>query len=188
MTLDKILSYTSSFGTFISALAALYAIWLTIFQRRLSYKPVLIVSDIPIKSISKDRNTFSIDCLVDRDAIRAKINNIGLGAATSLKYRWEYDYKKQIKEYQFCYLNNNGKEDDLCIISESYGFVNFKSETNDMTFSELERNMDVDFILPYNSKKEGTELNVPFPALIIMSNILFTHFTKLNSEAKNSWT
>lgn len=184
MTLDKILSYFSSFGTFISAIAALYAIWLTIFQRRLSYKPVLIIGDILIKSTSEDINTFRVNCLTGRDNIKARINNIGLGTAISLKYRWEYDYKKGIEEYQSSYIDRNGKEDDGFSISETYGLVNLKSEISNMTLSAVKHNQEVNFVLPYNTQKKGTELLVPSPALIIMSNILFIHFSKLNSDDK----
>ncbi len=181
MTIDKILSYSSSFGTFISAIAALYAIWLTIFQRRLSYKPVLIIGDISIESTSNDKNVFDIYCIKEKLSTKAKLNNIGLGSATSLKYSWEYDYEDGVREYQKFYHSKNNKYDDSILITEDEGFIEFERKDEVEYYSTMNRAFNIDYILPYNSKKEHTEILTPTAALIIMSNINIAQFSSLKT-------
>ncbi|HFM1868835.1 TPA: hypothetical protein ACG6OR_004577, partial [Escherichia coli] len=94
ITFDKLITYISSVGTFISAIAALYAIWLTIFQRRLSYKPNLVIDTLNIKMNVNDFNGFHVDILQAPTLPQTKFSNIGLGAAISLRYHWDFNYKK----------------------------------------------------------------------------------------------
>ncbi|HGN9109176.1 hypothetical protein [Enterobacter hormaechei] len=171
--LDKILSYASSFGTFISAIAALYAIWLSIFQRRISYRPNLIIKDVLVDSKKENFNGFDLNEIAVLGDISVELNNIGLGTAISVKYTWEYDFEKELKQYNELFYEKFNKKDDSIEFSYNNGLISFKKGRSSYLFPGLNIVRDIDFILPHNTNKESTTLEIPYAALMLLTNISY---------------
>lgn len=171
--LDKILSYASSFGTFISAIAALYAIWLTIFQRRISYKPILIIKDFYTQTSTNNFSKFDFDAPNPEDPIQIEINNIGLGTAVSLKYHWEYDVCKGLEHYHQLFQERFRKNDGSFIFNSKNNTYSFRLGNTEYSYGDAHVVRDIDFLLPYNSKSTNTLLELPIIHLTILENINF---------------
>lgn len=171
--LDKILSYASSFGTFISAIAALYAIWLTIFQRRISYKPILIIKDFYCQTSTNNFNNFDFDAPSPEKLRQIELINIGLGAAVSLKYHWKYNVRKGLQHYQSVFKEKFGKNDESFIFDDKNNNNIFKVGNTQFNYVNANQIRDIDFVLPYNSKKSNALLDIPLIHLTIPVNINF---------------
>ncbi|WP_320713381.1 hypothetical protein, partial [Enterobacter cloacae] len=173
--LDKILSYASSFGTFVSAVAALYAIWLTIFQRRISYRPNLIIRDLLINSKKDKFDGFDLDENSALIGVKVELNNIGLGTAISVKYSWEYEFEKELKKYDELFFEKFNKKDDSFDFDFDFdynnGLISFKKERSGYFYPGLNIVRDIDFILPHNISKESTILEIPYAVLLLLTNI-----------------
>ncbi|EMN5323320.1 hypothetical protein [Enterobacter hormaechei] len=171
--LDKILSYASSFGTFVSAVAALYAIWLTIFQRRISYRPNIIIRDVLINSKKDKFDGFDLDENTALIGVKVELNNIGLGTAISVKYSWEYEFEKELKKYDALFFEKFNKKDDSFDFDYNNGLISFKKERSGYFYPGLNIVRDIDFILPHNISKESTMLEIPYAALLLLTNISY---------------
>lgn len=169
--LDKILSYGSSFGTFISAIAALYAIWLSIFQRRISYKPNLIVKDILIETKTNKFNSFVFDNDETLQISPVELNNIGLGAAISLRYRWEYDINREMDNYNKLFFEKFKENDNSFKLINKKGLISFEVGKSSYHYPGLNLVSDIDFVLPYSTKKESTSIHFPYIATVLLVNI-----------------
>lgn len=173
ITFDKLITYISSVGTFISALAALYAIWLTIFQRRLSYKPNLVVDTLHIKMKVKDFKGFDIEILQAPHLPPAKFSNIGLGAAISIRYHWDFNYKKNINIYLDLFLKKFKKKDTSFNTSFQYGMFKIKKEKSSHMYNAFSKPSEIDFSLPYSIDKNSKNIFVPTAAIGILLNIAY---------------
>lgn len=171
MPVDKILSIISSIGTFISAIAAIYAIWLTINQKRLTYKPELIIKDIDISMETSNYTGFDADIIKTNQnrLIRTKFTNIGLGAAISIKYWWSFDYQKSFKKHHDLFSKVLGHNDNSIIteIKDNYISIDHK---NTKHFHLIKEYSDIDFSLPYSVDKESTEILIDELPLTIILN------------------
>jgi len=176
LTVDKIISYASSLGTFISALAALYAIWLTIFQRRISYKPTLVMNSKGFKIAARDFTRFQFDIIEESSPLSASFSNIGLGTAMSLKYHWNFDYIKAQKKYLELLLKKTGQEKHSFDVYYQYGNLSIKQEKIKHMYNTFSKPQDVKFLLPYSAGKDTQNVFIPSPALIILSNIIHLSF------------
>ncbi|AIR59186.1 hypothetical protein LH23_00495 [Cedecea neteri] len=156
---DKILSILSSIGTFVSAIAAIYAIWLTIIQKRLTYKPEIIIKDTNISMETSKYDGFDNDVIKNQKnkVMRTKFTNIGLGAAISVKYWWSFDYQKSFKQYHSLFSNTLGYKDESITteFKENCIFIHNKNTTSIFLTKEYS---EIDFSLPYSVDKESTEL------------------------------
>ncbi|HIH8992517.1 TPA: hypothetical protein ACYUTG_005330 [Klebsiella pneumoniae] len=183
--IDKILSYASSFGTFISAIAALYAIWLTIFQRRISYRPILIIKDFYTQTSTENFNGFDFEVPEQEGNLPIEINNIGLGTAVSLKYHWEYDVEKGIEQYQSLFKDTFSKGDDSFVLYRKNSGFNFDVGKTTYYYPNRTISYTIDFLLPYNSKSTNTLLDLPPLPIKIIENINFlTIFNNKNYNAR----
>lgn len=181
--LDKILSYASSFGTFISAIAALYAIWLTIFQRRISYKPILIIKDYYTQTSTDNFTKFDFDVPNQESQIHIELNNIGLGTAVSLKYYWEYDVYKGLEQYHSLFQERFRKNDESFIFDGKNNSYKFIVGNSIHQYFNINSVRDIDFVLPYNSKITNTLLELPHIPITVMENINFLMI--LNRQSYN---
>lgn len=176
LNFDKIINYLSSLGTFISALAALYAIWLTIFQRRISYKPTLVMNSKTFKIVAKDFRNFQFDILKEDNLFSTSFSNIGLGTAMSLKYYWNFDYIKAGKKYSELLSKKKDKGIQSFNIYHQYGMVSIKNGEKKCTYGTLSKPQDLKFLLPYSTGKDTSNVLIPPPAIIILSNIIHLYF------------
>ncbi|WP_407241446.1 hypothetical protein [Escherichia coli] len=179
ITFDKLITYISSVGTFISAIAALYAIWLTIFQRRLSYKPNLVIDTLNIKMNVNDFNGFHVDILQAPTLPQTKFSNIGLGAAISLRYHWDFNYKKHKSIFRVVFEKIQ-KEDKSFTTDSQYGMFKIIKERKVYMYNTLSTPYDIDFSLPYSIDKKSKNIFVPTAAIDILLNIAYlSHRLKL---------
>ncbi|MDK9943637.1 hypothetical protein NVR52_19405 [Enterobacter roggenkampii] len=171
LPLDKILSILSSIGTFVSAIAAIYAIWLTIIQKRLTYKPEIIITDTNISMKTSNYNGFDDDIIQTpkNKIMRTKFTNIGLGAAISIKYWWSFDYQKSLKKYHSLFIDTLRYKDESITTEfiENCIFIHNKNTTSIHTIKEYS---EIDFSLPYSVDKESTEILIDELPITIMLN------------------
>lgn len=180
ITFDKLITYISSVGTFISAIAALYAIWLTIFQRRISYKPNLVIDTLNIKMNVKDFNGFYVDILQAPTVPHAKFSNIGLGAAISIRYHWDFNYKKHINLYLELFSKKFKKEDKSFTTDLQYGTFKIRKGRSVHMYNTFSTPRDIDFSLPYSIDKKSKDIFIPTAAIDILLNIAYlSHRLKL---------
>ena len=185
ITLEKSIVFISSFGTIISALAALYAIRLTIFQRRLSYKPNLVIDDLNLNMKVKDFSGFTTKILEESNTPRINFLNVGLGAAISIKYHWDFDYKKNINSYLKLFLQQYQKEDKSITFELKNNFLEVKKEKSSTFFNTQLKPNEINFSLPYNIEKEPKDIIIPNPAIIILLNIAYVSFSSRPLKLKS---
>lgn len=184
ITFDKLITYISSVGTFISALAALYAIWLTIFQRRLSYKPSIVVDTLHIKMKVKDFKGFDVKILQAPHLPPAKFSNIGLGAAISIRYYWDFNYKKNINTYSDLFLKKFKRKDSSFTTNFQYGMFKIKKESSSHMYNTFSKPSEINFSLPYSIDKKSKDISVPTAAIHILLNIAYlSHRLELFSSS-----
>lgn len=182
MSIDKIISYISSFGTFISALAALYAIWLTIFQRRITYKPVLVMNNFNFEISAEDCRDFQFKIVKGNVPFYTSFSNIGLGTAVSPRYYWDFNYMQAAKKYSELFSELIGNENNSFSVDYQYGMVSIKNKGNNHTYNMYSKPKDTKFLLPYNTNKDTENVIIPLPSLVLLSNIVQLSFLLNLSE------
>jgi len=179
MTLDKWIALAACFAAFISALSALLAVRQSGLQRKLSYKPQILLRP-QLFDYEYDDSTFDI---LNRIKMRDEVNsnflksdlavNIGLGAALDLKVKWNYDSQEIIDS-----LNRNFNKLQIPLKIERISNGSFiKTIVHNDVRSVYREIIDdsIDYVLSYNQKPSPTEINFPSPMFsLICANLILS--------------
>ncbi|MDG4812627.1 hypothetical protein P8629_06360 [Hydrogenovibrio sp. 3SP14C1] len=104
MTLDQGISLATSVAAFFSAIAALFAVYLSSKHSKASYKPELILIGSSFILENKDKflkSDYLKEPKTDNEQAAQKIiyillQNIGLGSAKEVQIKWSYSIKKMV--------------------------------------------------------------------------------------------
>ncbi|KIC86291.1 hypothetical protein [Pantoea agglomerans] len=179
MTLDKWIALAACVAAFVSALAALLAVKQAGIQRKLSYKPQMLLRPQPF-TYEFDNSTLNIlNRIKMRDgdsnnSLKSDLAvNIGLGAALDVKIKWNYDSQEIIDN-----LNDNLIKLEVPLKIERFSNELFTKIVihNEIhtVFREVTED-SIDYILSYSQKPASTEIIFPFYFLsFICANFIFS--------------
>ncbi|HDO7419869.1 TPA: hypothetical protein P4F32_004625, partial [Escherichia coli] len=121
-----------------------------------------------------------VDILQAPTLPQTKFSNIGLGAAISLRYHWDFNYKKNINLYLELFSKKFKKEDKSFTTDSQYGMFKIIKERKVYMYNTLSTPYDIDFSLPYSIDKKSKNIFVPTAAIDILLNIAYlSHRLKL---------
>ncbi|NIF58980.1 hypothetical protein F3J27_08930 [Enterobacter sp. Ap-916] len=180
MTIDKFIALSAAVAACISAIAALIVIRQSNIQRKLSYKPQILLKPqfFEYKFSNTSHNIFNkINFRDDSENNSHKKNiavNIGLGAALEIKVEWIYDSTKMINN-----INENLKK--LCkpfyLVKDKFGISLERTDGSDggSWHRDLKQD-DIDYILSSSQNPSPSEILIPFHFIsLICCNIIYAH-------------
>lgn len=182
MTLDKWIALISSLAGSISAIAALFAIRQSILQRTTSYKPQLVLNNTTLHAEIKDFKQLAISNKITIEQPPLIANNIGLGTAINVRYKWLYAYTEianklnhEISEFF------NLKPSDYDFETKHHCFI-ISTKTSISVSTLLSDYQEISHILSYDIQKEGTTLKTPTIGIILSINKLFYEAISINES------
>lgn len=178
----------SAIAAGVSALVAICAIWQSIQQRRLSYKPQIYLYDINDRFYAPTEIRFdgSTTGRPAEDHLDVPIINIGNGAAQNIIYKWDYDFKKSLTEMSKLFKSStiqidNKKNNNLSFEIKNQGSDVHILINDDNKQTTLKHN--IKFIIPQHQlEKESKKENIKLPTLISCVLYNLVNIKKLSGE------
>lgn len=186
MTTENWIAIGGLLTAFFSAIAAAFAVIQSKLQRTTLTKPQLIVASIDIPVINKSDGFFSTSPKEEESIhhLKVPIKNVGLGTALNLKYSWDFDYLKALKDCRFSHTDihqmetlRSAKRPDE--INKTFYYENNKKDDffyfslfNKNTFKSYSLKKvatDLEYIIPITQDDSPKSLLLPLliPILII---------------------
>lgn len=165
MTLDKWIALCACLAAFVSAIAALMAVKQASLQRKLSYKPQILLRP---QFFDYEFDNYKLNIL-DRVSFRDAKNdnifksdlavNIGLGAALEVKISWHYDSQEVIEYLNSCFAK---LEKPIRLHKYANGISVDRTDGNkDGVWYTNNNNDFIDYILSFSQKPTPTEIKFP---------------------------
>ncbi|HHQ6582560.1 TPA: hypothetical protein ACSTJ2_004605 [Serratia fonticola] len=183
ISLDRLIALIASIGACLSAIAAFLSVRQTIKQRKLSYIPEIIIQPISyyIKGMSTKKippHAKKIQRLNSENdsAVGLHLENIGLGSAVHLKYKWLYSPIVIVSEINEI-LSTHGEHITIDL-KDDY----LKIESNDgssVFYNMPEREQVIDYILPINNEKSPRYIYAPNAYLELYSLLTLLKFDSI---------
>ncbi len=188
MSLDRWIALGACVASFISAIAALLVVRQSNLQRKLSYKPQVILKnnffEYEFNDILSIAESIKFEKASNTNSSRSDIAiNIGLGAALNIKITWIHDYNK-LAIILNKYLEKLNKKNTIKIDSGGISFLD--ADKNPYTFIvNKNQSEQFDYILPYNQKPSPTEIFIPssFISLTCIAMYYSWHVEKVMNES-----
>ncbi|NUL39421.1 hypothetical protein [Kosakonia sacchari] len=166
MTIDKWIALGACIAAFVSALAALLAVKQAVLQRKLSYKPQILLRP-QFFDYEFDNNKLDILNQVKfRDSNNLSLNksdlavNIGLGAALEIVISWDVDTDDVINRLN-SYFATLKKQIKLTRYMNGVS-LDYSTDNKDFILVRENTSERVDYILSYNQKPSPTDIIFPY--------------------------
>lgn len=184
ITLDRIIALVASVGACLSAIAAFLSVRQTIKQRKISYIPEIVIqpTSVMVEGLSRNKpptNIIKNNYKNHESIISLHLENIGLGTAVSLEFKWKAPLKKMIDDINSFHkeksdgisisLKNHGI--DITIANESKAFYTFNGQDG-----------KIDYVLPVNTEKTPRLLHLPNAYLNIYLYWIIVNLNKPSFE------
>lgn len=166
MSLDRWIALGACVAGFISAIAALLVVRQSDLQRKLAYKPQIVLNpntfdfkfshNLNISERIKFKNSDNQHHSRSDIAV-----NIGLGAALNVKISWSHNYN-ELAIVLNKYLEATKKKNRIKIEQNFISFLNEEGVSYALLMTSNKCD-NIDYILSYSQKPSPTEIYVPFP-------------------------
>lgn len=177
---DKWIALGAAIAASISAIAALLAVKQSNLQRKLSYKPQILLTP---QYFDYEFDNTNLDIL-NRIKLRGSNNtnisksniavNIGLGAALDIHISWTYDSTEIINDLNYYFQKTNTP---IKLKKVSFGIsLDSTDETPRGCLVREMFNEKIDYILSHSQNPTPANILIPFPFIsLICSNWIFSH-------------
>jgi hypothetical protein len=191
MTIDRWIALGACIAAFFSAIAACLVVWQSSLQRKLAYKPQIILKPLSFKyQISTVKtDIFNKIIFLDTDnTIPHKTDclvNIGLGTAVDLSINWEYDSKKLATLLNEAF-NKEAKGKKLTVYNNA---ISLDVPTNDFdrySYSRENNSDKIDYVLPYNQIKNPVHVIIPHTYFSLNCALLIYSLKFLSTMQKST--
>ncbi|WFV82346.1 hypothetical protein NFJ49_05620 [Citrobacter braakii] len=179
MSLDRWIALGACIAGFISAIAALLVVRQSDLQRKLAYKPQIVLNpnifdyrfsdEINIAERIKLKNSDNQNAFKSNIAV-----NIGLGAALNVKISWSHDYNELAIALNK-YFEIKKKKNRLVIERHGISFLNQEGVSYAFLVTS-NRDDNIDYILSYSQNPSPTEIYIPFPFINLTCMAIFYSF------------
>ncbi|MDP5214977.1 hypothetical protein ORJ66_18145 [Pseudoalteromonas tunicata] len=158
----------SSIGTFISSIIVLVTLFELRKQRKQSYMPDLVTSDICFDYNNEPEQHVKMWCTDDNEFLSLKFSNVGLGVAKNISFKWNFDIHEMIEKF---YNLSNSDDSDLYLDSDENRLY-YKQHGELVAGSSLSiDDRRLDFLLPYENNQNNFKLELPNSFLTISAAI-----------------
>lgn len=176
MSLDRWIALGACVAGFISAIAALLVIKQSNLQRKLSYKPQIVLSPEYFEYTFDDKLSIEERIKLRNASNEKKLRsdiavNIGLGAALNVKISWIHDYAK-LAMILNRYLEKENITDSLEINGVCLSYLD-SNKSPKSTLVTTHRTEIIDYILSYTQKPSSTEIFIPFPFIALTCRAIY---------------
>lgn len=176
---DKWIALATATAASISAIAALFAVKQSNLQRKLSYKPQILLTpqifDYEVDKTELDiLNRIKLREGNNTDSSKSNIAvNIGLGAALDINITWVYDSTEIISDLNYLFQKTNTP---IKLEKNKFGIkLDSTDETSRGCMCREFFNEKIDYILSHSQNPAPTKILIPFPFIsLICSNWLFS--------------
>lgn len=167
------IALSSSIGTLFSSVFVLVTILEMKTQRKQSYMPDLVIPDVCFWYNNDEETYMKMWVTDDKEMLKLKILNVGLGVAKDINFSWKYDVEHMMSTFHSL---REAEERELYIDSETQRIHHSKDGTILNGSSLSVDAQHVEFLLPFSADQDTTQINLPNSYMCISTAILKTAF------------
>lgn len=163
-----LISAGSGVGTLISSLIALFTLREMRAQRKHSYKPELMVPEVCFNYTNEFPNYVRMWTTDDKEFLKLKIHNVGLGVAKNIKFEWTYDIERMVERF---YLLRAYDDHEINVDIHNDRITHSESGKTMSGGGIASDNKTLDFMLAAEANTDGYFLELPGTYITISSAI-----------------